>query len=98
PDLFRMAHAARFEQIEDAIAFAVRFDVAQRYPGVHQRGYAALALAHLIVDRRQAGEHHRDALGLADIGEPDERRMDFSRRAAKGGYRIDDNSGGLELL
>ncbi len=93
-----MAHSARFQQVENAVALAVRFDVSQRDPGIHQRRNAAFALAHLLVDRRQTGEDCGDSLGLADVGKPDESRMDFSRGTAECRYRIDDDRGRLELL
>ena len=83
PDLLRVAHAARFQQIHNAVALAVGLDVAQRDPGIHQRRHASLALVHLLVDGRKTGEDRRDALGLADVGQPDQRRMDFSRGPRK---------------
>ncbi len=96
--LLGMVHATRLQQADHAVALAVGLDILERDPGVHQRRYAAVVLAHLVAWRRQAGEKCGDPAALADVGQPHQGGVDLERRAAERRNRIDHQRLRLELL
>ena len=80
--LVGMGHAAGFQEVHGAVAFASQLDVAQQQPGIHQRRDADIGL--LGGAAGEAREHHRDLVGLEEVDQPHEHRLDLVRRAGGG--------------
>ena len=54
---------------------------------------SAIGLGGMVARQRQAGEEGGDAAFLADVGETQQRGVDFRLDSAKGRDRIDDDGG-----
>ena len=93
-----MAHSTNLDDVEKAVAFAVRLDVLKFDPAVHQRGKALVGALEQRACASQAGEHRGDVAGLQEIDHPQKGRMDLGSGTAEGGNGVDDDDGGLKRL
>src|SRR6185369_2042037 len=97
-DLIGVAHPARLQHVETAVALAVGLQRAKRDPSVDQRGNALIPTGNMLLLRSEPGHHGGDALGLQDVDHAQQYAVDLGLYTAKRGDRVDDGGRGFKLV
>ena len=95
-----MGHAAGLEDVEQAVALAVEFDVADEEPGIHDGRDADVGAFLVAGGGGEGGEDGGDLFGFEIVDEAGEHGVDFAFAAGGAeevGDGVEDAGGGLEV-